>query len=78
MFMVVFHLTSRLWTRFVPSNATRRFPTREPSVILCGQILRMWTPGLLVHEVLAGCLAPRLQMRYILSTFETISVKLGI
>lgn len=62
--MVAFHLTSRLWTRSAPLNATRRFLTREPSVILCGQTQRMWTPGLSVLEGLVGSLAPRSLMRY--------------
>lgn len=66
--MVVFHLTLKLWTRFVPLNATRRFPTKEPSAILCGQTPKMWTPGLLAHVVQAGCLAPRLQTRYTISS----------
>lgn len=66
--MVVSHRTSRLWTRSEPSNATRRFLTRGLFVILCGQIQRMWTPGLSVHEVLAGFLAPRLLMSLFTST----------
>lgn len=68
--MEVFLQTSRLWTRFAPLNATRRFHTRGHSVILCGLTQKMWTPGPSVHEVQAGCLVPKSQMRYTLLTYQ--------
>ncbi|KAL0193366.1 hypothetical protein M9458_011662, partial [Cirrhinus mrigala] len=61
-YMVAFHLTSKLWTRYAPLNAIRKSLTRERFVILSGLIQRMWTPGLLAQGVLAGCLVLRLPM----------------
>lgn len=68
--MEVFLQTSRRWIRFAPLNATRRFHTRGHSVILCGLTLKMWIPGPSVHEVQAGCLVQKSQMRYTLLTYQ--------